>query len=373
MGRAVGWIMRPSPLAVLLGIGVLLGSGCLGAVQSSATSGAVPGAKDWKAPDVPTIPAKAMLANLSRFVKANPYRADDTSQHKAARDDLAREFESSGLRVWRHDFVDGIHQQNVCGIKVGDVRPDEWVIVGGHYDTFTDDRIVLDRAGQGTTAPGKAVSEGAYDDGSGTWLTMELAKSFAGRHSYYSILFCAFDGEERGLQGSRALRRDLDGGSAGFPLEWSGTHAVLDFDMFGICYPVRAPITAMANLPVLAARMDAVRRDLKVPDDMWNPTTSGGGSDLATWQKDTPTMFFISDMGKLGVPTPNPQSMTPSTPGYYPWWHWQDTMETMSAMAGGPSMLEASFQTALTLATQSLASLAWHPELDLSMQKAAAS
>jgi hypothetical protein len=77
-------------------------------------------------------------------------------------------------------------------------KTDRRVIIGGHMDTIN----MVDReAGLNAKAPG------ANDDGSGTALTMELARIMAGKQWEQTLVFVAFSGEEQGLLGSRALAK----------------------------------------------------------------------------------------------------------------------------------------------------------------------
>jgi peptidase M28-like protein len=77
------------------------------------------------------------------------------------------------------------------------------IYVSGHYDT-----VVLRPAPEDTVAArtGDNPAPGANDDGSGTALTMELARVFAqsGIEFDATIVFIAFAGEEQGLIGARA-------------------------------------------------------------------------------------------------------------------------------------------------------------------------
>ncbi len=77
-------------------------------------------------------------------------------------------------------------------------KTDRRIIVGGHMDTIN----MADREnGVNAKAPG------ANDDGSGTALTMELARVMAGKQWENTLVFVAFSGEEQGLLGSRALAK----------------------------------------------------------------------------------------------------------------------------------------------------------------------
>jgi hypothetical protein len=110
--------------------------------------------------------------------------------------------------------------RNVMAVLPG--RSPRRIYVSGHYDS-------LNIGGQNRTnavAPGAAApagpaptrddhdvdAPGANDDGSGTVLTMELARVFAesGVDFDATLVFIAWAGEEQGLVGSRAHAMDLD-------------------------------------------------------------------------------------------------------------------------------------------------------------------
>ena len=71
------------------------------------------------------------------------------------------------------------------------VKPERMLVVGGHYDSRASD-------------PNDVASDapGANDDGSGTALTMELARVMARHEFEATIVFIAFVGEEQGLLGA---------------------------------------------------------------------------------------------------------------------------------------------------------------------------
>ena len=73
--------------------------------------------------------------------------------------------------------------QNVIGELTGDSKPDEIVLVGGHYDTVPE-------------------VPGASDNAAGTAITMELAHVFREKGSRRTMRFIAWGCEEVGLLGS---------------------------------------------------------------------------------------------------------------------------------------------------------------------------
>lgn len=85
-------------------------------------------------------------------------------------------------------------QYNVVATITGTLYPDEYIIVGGHYDSTSND-----------TDP-YLIAPGADDNASGTAATMEIARVMlqSGYQPPVSIRFMAFGCEERGLVGSYA-------------------------------------------------------------------------------------------------------------------------------------------------------------------------
>jgi hypothetical protein len=92
--------------------------------------------------------------------------------------------------------------ENVIGVVEGTTRPDEYVVIGSHYDTEF-------------TAPG------VWDNGSGAAGTMELARAFAASDTRpkRTIVFVVFSCEENGCWGSVNYvdrhREDLENGCVG--------------------------------------------------------------------------------------------------------------------------------------------------------------
>lgn len=94
-------------------------------------------------------------------------------------------------------------------------RTNRRVMVGGHFDT-----INLATPGLDGRAPG------ANDDGSGTALTLEMARVLSARKWNNTLVFACFSGEEQALLGSAALARRAK--AENWPLE-----AVLSNDIVG--------------------------------------------------------------------------------------------------------------------------------------------
>lgn len=111
-----------------------------------------------------------------------------------------------------------VELRNIVAILPG--RSPRRIYVSGHYDSLNLARGAAGTAGgAGAAAEGAArggqradpdiVAPGANDDGSGTVLSMELARVFAesGIEFEATLVFMAVAGEEQGLVGSRAHAR----------------------------------------------------------------------------------------------------------------------------------------------------------------------
>ena len=84
--------------------------------------------------------------------------------------------------------------ENVLARMTGTRRPDEWVIVGGHYDSRN-----------ATNGPGGSnPSPGAEDNASGCAGVVEMARVLSRFRPERTVLFMCYAGEEQGLFGSSA-------------------------------------------------------------------------------------------------------------------------------------------------------------------------
>ncbi len=310
---------------------------------------------------LPAVDAVRLVSELRSFADSYPERAANLPAHIGARDFLADQFASFGLEVWRQNFTDGIEQENIAGIKWGENR-NEWVVVGGHYDMVTTDCIAGTIANAvpvaGDLAPDcvtRPFSQGIYDDGSGTLMTVHLAEAFAQLDTKYTIAFVGFDGEERGLQGSGAFAETLFTGET--PWGPVTVRGMLDLDMIGLNWPgVEAPIYFDSNSPELEARVAELGAEIGFPEDMikFQGITLGRSDYAHFMDQGAPTGFFISDFeewelpANSGVTVPCEATMPRCTA--YPFWHVEDTWDTMVLMAGSQEDVEAGFQTATQLA-----------------------
>ena len=99
---------------------------------------------------------------------------------------ILEKFQSFGLNAWYQNINSSI--TNVLAKKTGNKYPNQYVIICAHYDDMPS----------GNTAPG------ADDNASGTTAVIEMARLMSGINLPYTVLFAAWDEEERGLYGSKA-------------------------------------------------------------------------------------------------------------------------------------------------------------------------
>ena len=99
-----------------------------------------------------------------------------------------------GLRFWRAKFwqiPQPISGANLIGKIRGDVEPEKYLVISAHYDHLG--------IGDGKLYPG------ADDNASGVAAMLAVAGYFRAHPPRHSLLFVAFDGEERGLRGALAF------------------------------------------------------------------------------------------------------------------------------------------------------------------------
>lgn len=96
---------------------------------------------------------------------------------------------SFGLSVTNQNFL--YLGRNVIAIQYGSEFPENYYIIGAHYDSYCF-------PGHGDTAPG------ADDNASGTAIVLEAARILSNYSVKSSIIYALWDMEENGLQGSKS-------------------------------------------------------------------------------------------------------------------------------------------------------------------------
>ncbi len=133
-----------------------------------------------------------------------------------ARDWLVNQFDAMpGLTVTTPSFwVQSTLAYNVMATLVGTTTPDQWYIIGGHYDSTSENPYVA--------APG------AEDNASGCAGVLEMARILTDHPPESTVLFVCYSGEEQYLYGSRAHVDELTASG-----DLSKVQGMLNMDMIG--------------------------------------------------------------------------------------------------------------------------------------------
>jgi hypothetical protein len=207
--------------------------------------------------EVDTTLMQTNLQHLQDYGTRNAYNA----QSVVAQNWIKSQFESYGLSTQLFDFTmpGGPASDNVIATKTGTLYPDEYVIIGGHYDSYS----------YSGGAPG------ADDNASGTCGVLEVARILAPYDFDRTIIFCAFSGEEYGLYGSAAYATWCDNNDLNIL-------GYLNMDMIGYLRPgdpIHTDIIAPASAQPLVDFYTSVV-NLYLPDFIIEPgMLSGGDSD----------------------------------------------------------------------------------------------
>lgn len=148
-------------------------------------------------------------------------RSTFSAELPLARAWIAGQFSALGLTVtepaFTFNFAGGSHSaNNVIGRLEGARRPDEWVIVGGHYDA------------RNANISSPVNAPGADDNATGCSAVVEAARIFSRFRPDTSMLFVCYAGEEQGLLGSTAHANAL--AAAG---DLGKVKAMANMDMIG--------------------------------------------------------------------------------------------------------------------------------------------
>ncbi len=116
-----------------------------------------------------------------------------STQVTAARNWIGDRFEDIGLLRSDPAFTLGSRTlNNIVGTWTGSRYPDEWIVVGGHYDSRN--------ASSSSTTP----TPGAEDNATGCAGVIELARALVAFKPERTVIFMCYSGEEQGLYGSKA-------------------------------------------------------------------------------------------------------------------------------------------------------------------------
>lgn len=133
---------------------------------------------------------RQLTGDTSCFVEGSAYTI--TTRHYSKQGNIKAAayileiFQSFGLNAWYQNITSTL--VNVLAKKTGTRYPNQYVIFCAHYDDM----------------PNSNTSPGTDDNASGTAAVIETARLLSSKNFPYTIVFAAWDEEERGLYGSKA-------------------------------------------------------------------------------------------------------------------------------------------------------------------------
>lgn len=136
--------------------------------------------------------SRERLSSTIRTLESYGSRYASTTNLTSAANYLFDQFQRLGLRTEFDDFTFStppLDASNVVATIPGRSSASDVVIVGAHYDSFSDQR--------------PAVAPGADDNASGTAAILEAARVLAGTPFDFTVKVIAFSAEEWGLFGSK--------------------------------------------------------------------------------------------------------------------------------------------------------------------------
>ena len=183
----------------------------------------------------------------------------------------------------------GVHQKlsmrNILG-KIEGKNPNEYVIIGAHYDHLGVDPML----------EGDQIYNGADDNASGVSAVLQIAKAFlaTGEKPERTVIFAFWDGEEKGLLGSKYFVQNFPG--------IKKVKGYLNFDMIGRnnneAKPTHVVYFYTEAHPVFGdwLKNDIKKYNLNITPDYRPWDKPVGGSDNASFALlDIPVIWYHTD------------------------------------------------------------------------------
>lgn len=263
--------------------------------------------------------------------------------YEAAAEAMAEEMRGMGfdfVEVTRYD--DDPDQLNVVGYNYGRVNPDEYIVIGGHFDIA-----------YAFTPPSGGTNEGANDDTSGSTVSLEMAQALAQMEFDHTVVAGLWACEEEGLLGTRAYVANLP--------ENVSVRAYMNFDMVSLNYPI-TPLTEPIvgpggeifsptkydwDISIAGANQNNMERMMEwvgttIEDDLAYTPTEGNP---INWQIAESCASDHCSFFSEGYPTFNFFSPGGDISFWQEWHSPSDTLEFMTAKAGGQEGMESGFNS----------------------------
>jgi len=193
--------------------------------------------------DQPKIPTAAVTIEVAEFLQ----RMDDRGDHPRLR-----------LKM-EAKFLPDAESANVVAELKGSEKPDEFVLISGHYDSWD-------------------VGQGAHDDGGGcivAWEAVRLLKEL-GLKPRRTIRVVLYTNEENGLRGGNAYHDAHRAEIAKHVLAIESDSGVYRPEGFGLA--ATAPLQVRSNMQEIAKLLSGIGADQIAAD--------GGGADIGPLMRD---------------------------------------------------------------------------------------
>ncbi len=239
-------------------------------------------------------------------------------------------------------YEDDPAQLNVVGYNWGRVNPDEYIVIGGHFDIA-----------YALTPPSGGTNEGANDDTSGSTVSLEMAQALAQMEFDHTVVAALWACEEEGLLGSRAYVDHLP--------ENVSVRAYMNFDMVALNYPIVPPSEPIIGpggeifsatkydwtISIAGANDSNMNRmydwvSITIDEDLAYQPTAGNP---ITWQIAESCASDHCSFFSAGYPTFNFFSPGGDISFWQEWHSPSDTLEFMTAKAGGEEGMASGFNS----------------------------
>lgn len=171
--------------------------------------------------------------------------------------------------------------KNVIGVVRGIGQPNEYIIIGAHYD-----HLGMGEFGSLYTRDDLQIHNGADDNASGTSGLLELAQYFAQHRPQKSIVFMAFSGEEMGLLGSQHFVENPT-------LSLQNVHAMINMDMIGRLSENKLIIMGTGTTDRWQTLIDEANTDSL--DIQTQPGGTGASDHTTFYNKQIPVLHYFTD------------------------------------------------------------------------------
>jgi len=306
----------------------------LSAVVALPLAGAATAAPAAKGPKtlrdypVPAVSGTQMVDGVQAFSAGHPLRITGTPVQRQATDAIAAEVKALGYSVEVVTYKGVL--QAVTATKKGTDKAAEVLVFGGHFDNMV-----------GTI-------EGAYDNGTGTRILMDLARSYAKVKTHRTLVFSWYNGEEEGALASDEMAKD-------YKARGVKVKAYLGFDMVGIAWPVGGTVSDKNCLCMWRGARDEAF-DALLADVNYRYLKFPAGKQLVSVEGSNVRNSDEASWADAGFPTLRWAGMRKARD--YPQYHLpQDTVATMTTVAGGREFLEKGMRNTLLSAYYTAAAL----------------